>query len=89
MVYYYQISQFDFILIEEASAQVTDYFAQRKKEGTIQYGYRTWGTHAWEKQERNKTETDEDGKKRGVSMERSKAGTKKVPTAYHILTKIQ
>ena len=35
-------------------------------------------THAWEQQERNKTkETDEDGKKRGVSMERSKAGTNK------------
>ena len=30
-------------------------------------------------------ETDEDGKKRGVSMERSKADT--IPTAYHILTK--
>ena len=29
----------------EASAQ-TDYFASRKKEGTIKYGYRTWGTHA-------------------------------------------
>ena len=30
-------------------------------------------------------ETDEEGKKRGVSMEKSKAGTKKeVPTAYHI-----
>ena len=36
-------------------------------------------------------ETDEEGKKRGVSMERSTAGTKKkeVPTAYHILIKIQ
>ena len=35
-------------------------------------------------------ETDEEGKKRGVSMEKSKAGTKKdVPTAYHILIKIQ
>ena len=32
----------------------------------------------------------EDGKKRGVSKERSKAGTKKkVPTAYHYLIKIQ
>ena len=35
-------------------------------------------TSAWEQQERNKTkETDEDGKKRGSSMERSKAGTNK------------
>ena len=35
-------------------------------------------TRAWEQQERNKTKkTDEDGKKRGVSMERSKAGTNK------------
>ena len=35
-------------------------------------------------------ETDKDGKKRGVSMEGSKAGTKKeVPTAYHYLIKIQ
>ena len=33
-------------------------------------------THEWEQQERNKTETDEDGN-RGVSMERSKAGTNK------------
>ena len=32
----------------------------------------------------------EEGKKRGVSKERSKAGTKnKVPTAYHYLIKIQ
>ena len=36
-------------------------------------------------------ETDEGGRKRGVSMEKSKAGTteKDVPTAYHILIKIQ
>ena len=35
-------------------------------------------------------ETDEEGKKRGVSVERSKAGTKdEVPTAYHNLIKIQ
>ena len=35
--------------------------------------------------------TDEEVKKRGVSMERSKAGTKEiqVPTAYHYLIKIQ
>ena len=38
MVYYYYL--------HEASAQVTDYFASRKKEGTIQYGYRKWVTHA-------------------------------------------
>ena len=32
----------------------------------------------------------EDGKKRGVSKERSKGGMKKkVPTAYHYLTKTQ
>ena len=35
-------------------------------------------------------QTDEEGKKGDVSMERSKAGTKKkIPTAYHILIKIQ
>ena len=33
-------------------------------------------THAWEQQERNNKETDEEGKKRGVIIERSKAGTK-------------
>ena len=34
-------------------------------------------TLAWEQQERNKIkETDEEEKKRGVSIERSKAGTK-------------
>ena len=55
MVYYYY---FNLILKDEASAQ-THYFASRKKEGTIQYGYRTWGTHArvfsqtLEQQERN------------------------------------
>ena len=35
-------------------------------------------------------ETDEDGKKRGVSMKKVKRVRKKdVPTAYHILMKIQ
>ena len=35
-------------------------------------------------------ETEVEGKKKGVSMEKSKAGTKKkVPTAYHYLIKIQ
>ena len=35
-------------------------------------------TRAEKQQERNKiNKTDEDGKKRGVSVERSKAGTKK------------
>ena len=34
-------------------------------------------THAWEQQEGNKTKEIEEGKKRGVSTERSKAGTKK------------
>ena len=34
-------------------------------------------TRAWEQQELNKVKkTNEEGKKRGVSMERSKAGTK-------------
>ena len=41
---------------------------REKKEGTIQYGYRTWGTNAQVK------ETDEEGKKRGVSIE---TGSKK------------
>ena len=53
------------ILIDEASADRL--FRLAKNEGTIQYGYRTWGTHArvfsqtlahgtaWEQQERNKT----------------------------------
>ena len=34
-------------------------------------------TSAWEQQEWNKTEIDEEGKKRDVSMERSKAGSTK------------
>ena len=34
-----------FILIDEASDQI-DYCALQKKECTIQYGYRTLGTHA-------------------------------------------
>ena len=34
-------------------------------------------TRAWEQQELNKTKRQEDGKKRGVSIERSKVGTKK------------
>ena len=35
-------------------------------------------TLAWEQQERNKIkETAEEGRKRGVNIERSKAGTKK------------
>ena len=44
-------------------------------------------THAWELQEQNTTKKQ---KKKGASMERSKAGTnKRSPDAYHILTKIQ
>ena len=31
--------KFDLILIDEASAQAMDYFASRREEGTIQYGY--------------------------------------------------
>ena len=36
-------------------------------------------------------ETDKDGKKRSMSVERSKVGIKKkkIPTAYHNLIKIQ
>ena len=40
----YIIKKLDFILIDEASADRL--FRLAKKEGTIQYGYRTWGTHA-------------------------------------------
>ena len=56
-----------------------------EKEGTMQYGYKKWGTHAivFSQTLRMGTarmnsgkETDEEGKKRGVSMETSKAGTK-------------
>ena len=44
-------------------------------------------TRAWEQQESNKTNETDEGKKRDVSTERSKGGTKKkeVPTAYHSL----
>ena len=83
------VVKFYLILIDEVSAQVTDYLASRKEEGTIQYGYKTWGTHARvfsqtlahgnstnEIRQRDRIR-DADGKKRGVSMERSKAGTNK------------
>ena len=61
---------------------------QREKRGsTIQYGYRKRGAHArvfsqtlthWKsKTEIKINETDEDGQKRGVSMEKSTAGTNK------------
>ena len=72
-------------MIDEAPADRL--FRLAKAEGTIQYGYRTWGTHERvfsqtlahgnSKNEISQKETDEDGKKRGVSMERSKAGTNK------------
>ena len=65
-----------------------------KKEGTIQYviGNGEFMHECFPKHSRMGTarmkkdkETDEEGKNRGVSTERSKAGTKKkVPTAYHI-----
>ena len=68
------------------------------KESTIQYGYIGngelmhecarvfWGT-ARMKYDKG---TDEEGKKRGVSTERSKAGTKEeAPTTYHYLVKMQ
>ena len=50
-------------MIDEASAQVYRLFRLAKKEGNIQYGYRTMrnsctsvfpNTRAWEQQERNK-----------------------------------
>ena len=45
-------------------------------------------TRAWDQQELNKTnETDEEGKKRGVSMERSKAGMKKKYYCLSLTTK--
>ena len=42
-------------------------------------------TCALEQQEWNKKVTEEEGKKRGVSMEKSKAGSKEneIHTAYH------
>ena len=77
--------RFSLILIDKASVQVTDYFTSRKKEGTIQYGYRTWGTDAGvfsqtltHRNSKNEIrQRDKDGEKRGMSMERSKAGTNK------------
>ena len=72
------------ILIDEASADRL--FRLAKTEGTIQYGYRTWGTHArvFSKHLRMGTArtkqdngTDEDTQKRGVSIEKSTAGTNK------------
>ena len=39
-----QREKLDLILIDEASADRL--FRLAEKEGTIQYGYRTWGTHA-------------------------------------------
>ena len=85
------------ILIDEASADRL--FRLAKKDGTIQYGYRTWGTHARvftqtlahgnSKNEIRQT-TDEDTQKRGVSMGKSTAGTnKRSPDGYHILIEIQ
>ena len=38
------VSKLDLILIDEASADRLFHLA--KEEGTIQYGYRKWGTHA-------------------------------------------
>ena len=43
-------------------------------------------TYTWARQKDKKTKKN---KKRGVSIERSEAGTKKVLTAYHYLIKIQ
>ena len=46
--------------------------------------------HGNSKNEIRQKKTDEEGKKRSVSMERSKTARKKeVPTAYHNLIKIQ
>ena len=42
--YHYLVSQLDLILTDETSAD--GQFRLAKTEGTIQYGYMTWGTHA-------------------------------------------
>ena len=71
--------------------------SRKKKQGTIQYGYKKWGTrarvfsqtlaHGNSTNEKDK-ETDEEGKKRGESMERSKAGTKEIsPDSLCLLNK--
>ena len=74
--------------------------ARAKKERTIQYGYRKWGTHArvfspntcaWEQQEWNKMKkhTKVVRRQAWVWKKAKRARKKEVPTAYHILTKIQ
>ena len=73
------------ILVHEASAK-TDYFAsgRRKVPFNVAKGHGEVMHECFPKQSRMLTaktkydkKTDEDGKKRGVCMERSKAGTKK------------
>ena len=72
---------------------------REKKLSTIQYGFRKCGTHALvfsqtlahgNSKNEIDNETDEDGKKRGVSMEKSKAGTKEIsPDSLSLLIKIK
>ena len=63
-------------MISEASATAGTIVCLAKKEGTMQYGYRKWGTHArvfvlqtlahGNSKNEIDEETDEDGKKGGV-----------------------
>ena len=79
--------------------QSMDYFSSRKNKVPFSMAIGNWELihECFPKHSRMGTarmkydkETDKDDKKRGVSVERSKAGKKKkIPTAYHILTKIQ
>ena len=67
-----------------------------KKNSTIQYGYRKWGTHAQvfsltlAHGNSNMEIRQRDRRRREVSMERSKAARKEeVPKAFHYQTKKQ
>ena len=75
-------------------------FHLAKKEGTIQYGYRTWGTHARvfsqtlahgnsknEIRQRNRRRHKEE--RREYGKKQSEHEKKDVPTAYRILIKKQ
>ena len=86
------------ILIDEASADRL--FRLAKKEGTIQNGYRTWGTHARvfsqilahgnsknEIRQRDRRRHTEERREYGKKY--SGHELKEVPTAYHILIEIQ
>ena len=86
------------ILIEEASADRL--FRLAKKEGTIQYGHRTWGTHARvfsqtlahgnsknEIRQWDRRRHTEERREYGKKVQRARI--KEVPAAYHILIEIQ